>query len=103
MSVDAYGKRNARRHLVNNGVNVPIDAGLALIGPIAIRQLNLFAHKVTTALYFEHFRTPLAVGGAVCAFWRTKEDFALKGVPAELLGMFGYYGTLTQGGWSTRQ
>jgi hypothetical protein len=34
------------------------------IGSLTIRQLNLFAHKAVLALYFEHFRQPLANTGA---------------------------------------
>jgi len=103
MSVLVYGKENARRHLQNRGVDVPVDAGLATIGPLSVRQLNLFAHKVTLALYFHHFRVPLDRRGAVWAAWKTKEDFSMRGVPNELLGMFSQYGTLAQGKWSTEE
>jgi hypothetical protein len=34
------------------------------------------------------------------AFWRTKEDFAVEGIPAELLEMMKHYGTLEQGKWN---
>jgi hypothetical protein len=46
-------------HLRKHGVQAPADAGLVFIGPLTIRQLNLFAHKVALALYFEHFKVPL--------------------------------------------
>jgi hypothetical protein len=40
-------------------VPVPHDAGVAAIGLLTIRQLNLFAHKAVLALHFEHVRQPL--------------------------------------------
>lgn len=92
----------ARRHLTEYGVDVPLDAGLVLIGPKTVRQLNLFAHKVALALHFERFRTPLTDDGAVSALWRSKEDFA-QGAPPELLGMMRQYGTLEQGKWNTSE
>jgi hypothetical protein len=106
---DIYGewssplnRTKARRHLLSYGVAVPIDAALVTIGPHTIRQLNLFAHKVALALYFERFRTPLTDDGRASALWRTKEDFA-QGVPPELLEMMHQYGTLEQGKWNARE
>jgi hypothetical protein len=41
-----------RQHLRKHGVPVPDDAAIVTIGRETIRQLNLFAHKATLALYF---------------------------------------------------
>jgi hypothetical protein len=73
------------------------------IGSHTIRQLNLFAHKATLGLYFEHFRRPLGHAGAYGATWRTKEDFAAKGAPQELLDLLPRYATLVQGRWQTSE
>jgi hypothetical protein len=102
-SLNIEDRLDAITHLRNYGVSVPADAGLASIGPLTIRQLNLFAHKVALALYFEHFKVPLSVNGRFCAFWRTKEDFAKGGIPPELLEMMKQYGTLEQGKWSAHE
>jgi hypothetical protein len=99
----AVGIETARNHLRRFGVNVPRDAGIATYGPLTIRQLNLFAHKATLAAYFESFKEPLPLSGGVLAFWRSKEDFALAGVPSELLEMFPEYRSLFQGNWDTKQ
>jgi hypothetical protein len=96
-------RAKAIRHLADYGVPVPPDAGLASIGPRTVRQLNLFAHKAVLALYFEHFRQPLPDAGRLCAYWKTKEDFARDGVPAILLDMLPGYGTLMQGKWNERE
>lgn len=45
------------------------------VGPLTIRQLNVFSHKATLALYFEHFKQPLSNLGRVQAMWSTKKDF----------------------------
>jgi hypothetical protein len=82
---------------------VPYDAGIATIGPETIRQLNLFAHKAVLALYFEHFRKPLPISGGLCAFWKTKEDFARDGISPYILQIMPDYGTLVQGQWSARE
>jgi hypothetical protein len=86
-----------RRHLINHGVPVPPDAGIVTIGPLTIRQLNLFAHKAVLALYFEHFRQRLPNTGSYCAFWKSKEDYVAEGIPQRLLDMLPAYGTLVQG------
>jgi hypothetical protein len=93
-------RKRARRHLRDHGVMVPIDAGIATIGPLTISQLNLFAHKAVLALYFEHFKVPLPASGLVCAFWKTKEDFSRNGIPQAILDCLPDYGTLMQGKWS---
>lgn len=95
--------RNGRRHLRAQGVSVPDGASIVRVGPATIRQLNLFAHKATLALYFEHFRKYLTSGGAYCAFWRTKEDYAAKGMPDGLLDLLPTYATLIQGTWSAHE
>jgi hypothetical protein len=95
-------RAKARSHLMRYGMSVPIDAGLVTIGPQTIRYLNLFAHKVVLALYFERFRTPLSNEGRISALWRSKEDFT-RGVPSELLGMMRDYGTLEQGDWNAHE
>jgi hypothetical protein len=77
-------REKARLHLLKQGVSVPHHAGIASIGERTVPQLNLFAHKAVLALHFEHFRRPLSMAGRLCAFWRTKEDFAQHGIP----GMF---------------
>jgi hypothetical protein len=97
------GREKARRHLRNQGVEVPDDAGLASIGPLTVRQLNLFAHKAVLALYFEHFRKPLYDDGRLCAFWRSKEDFARDGLPQMILEMLPGYATLMQGRWNEQE
>jgi hypothetical protein len=52
--------------------------------------LNLFAHKAVLALHFEHIRQPLPMAGRICAYWKTKEDFA-HGIPQSLLGIMKEY------------
>jgi hypothetical protein len=96
-------RAKARQHLENYGVHVPHDAGLVTIGPLTITQLNLFAHKVVLGLYFEHFRRFLPNNGRLCAYWRSKEDFAQAGIPPVLLEMMKRYGTLEQGKWNARE
>ena len=100
---DPDEREQARRHLRNNGVSVPRDAGVVTIGPRTICQLNLFAHKAVLALHFEHYRQILPVTGRVSAYWKTKEDFAKGGVPAPLLKLLPKYGTLVQGRWNEHQ
>lgn len=95
-------QRRARAHLERHGVSAPVDAKFVTIGPLTIRQLNVFSHKVALALYFEHFKRPLSNSGRVQALWSTKEDF-YHGVPPELLNLMGKYGTLTQGKWSASE
>jgi hypothetical protein len=92
----------SRFHLENQGVPVPPEARMVSIGPLTIRNLNLFAHKATLALYFEHFRRPLPNTGCLCAFWRTKEDVAAAGVPKIVLDIMTRYATLEQGAWNER-
>jgi len=89
----------AKRDYIKDGIDVPGDAGLLRIGPKTIRQLNLFAHKATLGLYFDHFRKLLPNTGRFCAYWRTKEDVPRGGVPVQLLEMMNRYGTLEQGEW----
>ena len=96
-------QRKARRHLESHGVNVPFGARFTTIGPLTIRHLNVFAHKVALALYFEHFKQPLKNTGRVQAIWKTKEDFAIKGVPQLLLDLFDGYNTLVQGQWNAAE
>lgn len=96
-------QRRARRHLEGHGVNVPFGARFTTIGPLTIRQLNVFAHKLALALYFEHFKRPLSGAGRVQAIWKTKEDFLINGVPEELLNLFDGYNTLIQGQWNAAE
>lgn len=96
-------KKKAREHLRKQGVPVPHDAGIATIGPETIKQLNLFAHKAVLALYFQHFRKPLPLSGGLCAFWKTKEDFARDEIPPYLLQVMPDYGILVQGQWNARE
>jgi hypothetical protein len=91
----------ARFHLEKYGAPVPQNAAFASIGPLTIRQLNLFSHKVAVGLYFEHFREVLPNEGRVSALWRSKEDFAKKGVPKDLFVIMKRYGTLSEGRGST--
>ena len=89
----------AKRHRREHGVPVPANAGLANIGPLTIRQMNLFSHKVVLGLYFKHFKKPLPNTGRVCVYWRTTEDL----VSPALLEMMKQYGTLEQGKkWNVR-
>lgn len=101
--MDQLDRKNATEHLRRFGVKVPDDAGLVTIGPHTIEQLNIFAHKATLCLYFEHFRKPLSNFGRVSAHWRTKEDFSKDGVPPELLEIMPKYGTLVQGKWHSSE
>jgi hypothetical protein len=101
-----FGARDnarARQHLLKQGVDVPVTAGLVSLGEITIRHLNLFAYKLALGLYFEHFREPLPNSGLVSAIWRTKEDFRQQGVPKELLEIMPKYATLQQGKWNTSE
>jgi hypothetical protein len=61
------------------------------------------ANKAVLALYFEHFKAPLHSTGAVCALWRSKEDFARDGIPRELLDLFPGHAALIQGKWDERR
>jgi hypothetical protein len=99
LNIDAAEKKRARQHLLNHGVQVPPDAGIATIGPLSVGQLNLFAHKVVLALYFAHFRRGLSNDGRIFASWRTKEDFARSGIPKFFLDLLPSYGTISQGQW----
>jgi hypothetical protein len=92
-----------RKYLAKHGVAVPPDARMATVGPITIRLINLFAHKVALGLYFEHFRKPLPNTGRVCAIWRTKEDHAGRQLPPAPLAMMDRYATLAQGVWNTSE
>ena len=91
------------QHLINHGVHVPLDAGIATIGPLSVGQLNLFAHKVVLALHFAHFRRGLSADGRIFASWRSKEDFARSGIPSFFLDLLPSYGTISQGQWDERQ
>ena len=96
-------RKGAMEHLRQYGVAVPDDAGLVSVGPHTIRQLNIFAHKATLCLYFEHFKQPLPNSGRLSAHWRTKEDFSKEGVPSDLLEILPQYGTLMQGRWNASE
>jgi hypothetical protein len=103
LSVDSPAQQlRARTHLERHGVRPPADAKFTTIGPLTIRQLNIFSHKLALALYFEHFRQPLPNSGRVQAMWSTKEDLH-NGVPNDLLSLMGKYGTLTQGKWNASE
>jgi hypothetical protein len=91
----------ARMHLRRHGVPVPDRAPVISIGKLTIQQMNLFAHKVARALYFEHFRKPLTKTGATWAVWRQKEDVMADGIPSDLLKLMPGYGALIQGKWDT--
>jgi hypothetical protein len=100
--IDPIEKERRRRHLRNHGIVVPHDAGVASIGPLTIRQLNLFAHKTALALHFEHAGQPLPMTGRASGLWKSKEDFARDGVPPSLLSLLPEYRTLIQGKWNER-
>jgi hypothetical protein len=103
LSVDTPSQQlRARTHLERHGVKTPTDTKFTTIGPLTIRQLNIFSHKATLALYFEHFKQPLSNSGRVQAMWSTKEDF-FHGIPPELLNLMEQYGTLTQGKWNASE
>jgi hypothetical protein len=97
---DPEERRKARLHLIGQGLHVPENAGLAAIGPLTNRQLNLFAHKLALALYFHIHREPLPDTGVCCAMWRSKEDFARDGIPPFILEMLSRYGAIMQGRWN---
>jgi len=103
LNADPREKEQARHRLIQYGVPVPQDAGLWTIGPLTIRQLNLFAYEAVLALFFEHVQQPLPITGRVCAYWKSKEDFARGGIPRFLLDMLPEYGTLVQGRWNERE
>jgi hypothetical protein len=100
---DASSRPRAIAHLKNHGVQVPSDAGIASIGPLTIRQLSIFAHKLVLCLYFETFKEPLPNAGRLCAYWRSKEDFARDGIPQPVLDMLPKYQTLMQGVWNAAE
>jgi hypothetical protein len=83
--------------------DAPENSAVIVIGPLTIRQLNLFSHKVVLGLYFEHFHEPLPDADRICAYWRTKEDIPKGGLPPMLFEMMNKYGTLEQGKWNTRE
>lgn len=97
------GRVAARRHLRKQGVHVPPGSGMVSIGPITIRHLNLFAHKVVLGLYFDRLGKVLPTEGRVCAYWRTKEDYQRGGVPRELVDILPKHETLRQGSWNTQK
>ena len=57
-------RKGAILHLIEYGIRVPADAGVATIGPVTIRQLNVFAHKAPS------------ISGSHC---RKRDGFALTG------------------------
>ncbi len=99
-SAKGVRRKKARRHLTNAGFVLPDDAAIVMVGPKTVRQLNVFAHKVVLALYWQHFKTHLTNEGRIAAYWRTKEDFA-RGIPSGLLEMMPQYGDVSQGRWKT--
>jgi hypothetical protein len=103
INLSLLDRLKAKRHLREHGVPIPANAGVANIGPLTIRQMNLFSHKVVLGLYFEHFRKPLPNTGRVSAYWRTKEDLFRGGIPPMLLEMMKRYGVLEQGKWNTKE
>ncbi|MGX4804354.1 hypothetical protein [Bradyrhizobium guangdongense] len=104
MRINDVGERQqGLQHLRNHGVDVPSDAGIVSIGPLTIRQLNIFAHKATLCLYFEHFKKPLPNTGLLSAHFRSKEDFAKGGVPSIFFELFPDYATLIQGKWNAAE
>jgi hypothetical protein len=98
-----FERMGAKLHLYEQGIMLPPDAGIATIGPTTIPHLNLFAHKLTLGLYFWHFDAFLPSDGVVEAYWRTKEDFIVKGIPEDFLEIFSKHDFLKQGGWSERE
>ena len=103
IGIEPGGWENARRHLRAHGVPVPTEAAIASIGPLTVRQLNLFAHKATLALHFHVFQTAIPAGGGIYSSWRSKEDLAVNGIPQALIEMMPEYTTLIQGKWNLRQ
>ena len=99
---DPFRASRGRRHLRRQGVPVPLEAEVVTIGPLTIRQLNLFAHKATLALYFHHFKRPLRAPQVYWCTWHTKEDFH-AGPPIDLLKMLPVDATLQQGSWSSNE
>lgn len=95
-------KKEARQTLIDAGVHVPNPAGLVAIGPLTIKQLNLFAHRVAAAIYFAKLGTGVGADGLVWASWRTKEDLQIAGLPQEFLQMLPKTDFLKQGEWSTQ-
>lgn len=93
----------ARFQLAQRGVHVPPDSGLISIGPRTIPHLNLFAHKLTLAIYFVKMARPLTNSGVLSAYWRTKEDFQVGGLPKEILEMLPHHDFLKQGEWNERE
>lgn len=102
-SLNLLSKLKGVRHLRSQGVRVPDGAGIVAIGDRTVRYLNLFAHKATLALYFEHFREPLTKYGAYYAVWRSKEDYSAHGIPTKLLDLMPKYATLQQGAWDSSE
>ena len=96
---DPFRSSRGRRHLRRQGVLVPLEAEVVTVGPLTMRQLNLFARKATLALYFEHFKRPLRAPSVYWCTWHTKEDFH-AGPPIDLLKILPAYATLQQGSWS---
>jgi hypothetical protein len=101
--LNLFEQMGAKLHLYNHGITLPPDAAIATIGPITIPYLNLFAHKIALGLYFWHFGDFLSNDGALEAFWRTKEDYYVAGLPSELLKLFSNYDFLKQGNWNERE
>jgi hypothetical protein len=101
--LDPFERMGAKLHLYEHGIVLPPDAGIATIGPKTIPYLNLFAHKLTLGLYFCKLDRLLSNDGVVEAYWRTKEDFLVDGIPAELLELFPKHDFLKQGGWSAQE
>lgn len=96
-------QKRARRHLEASGVWVDPQGKIATIGPLTIPQLHLFAHKLLLAVFFDHMKHPVPPKGMISALFKTKEDVAVEGIPAEVKDHLGPNLYLSQGqGFSTR-
>jgi hypothetical protein len=96
-------RKKARRHLREHGLDIPLNGPVVSIGAKTIPLLNLFAHKFTLGLYFDHISQPLPSTGGVFATFKTKEDVAAKGMPRELVELFPRTRALLQGVWDTTE
>lgn len=99
----AIEQAKARKYLLEQGIPLREEGGLVSIGPKTIRQLNLFAHKLTLGLYFHHFKAFAPPECLLSAHWRTKEDYVIGAIPKELIDMFPDHAALQQGKWNTRE
>lgn len=101
--ISGVAQKRAKKNFMSRGV--PIDDELKVIryGPKTRRHLDIFAHKLTLAMYHKFALKPLSQTGLFEAFIVPKENVAANGLPQHIMEMFGPVLTLSQGNWETSE